>query len=91
MENLEYDYAKVTMGKSQPPPRIRARGEYYIDSFNGEPWTCSFGTGEEVCVFLNVFHSSCYPNAFVYYIASTQLSLLIFAIFFAEWNLDEFR
>lgn len=56
VEWLEYDYARVAtkpmdgekQGKTQPPPRIRQRGEYYIDSFNGEPWTCSFGTNEEV-------------------------------------------
>lgn len=47
MENLEYDYTKVSTG-NQPPARIRERGEYYVDSYNGHPWTCSFGTGEEV-------------------------------------------
>ena len=61
VEKLEYDYAReakynaalkvnggVSNEKEQPLPRIRQRGEYYIDSFNGESWSCSFGTNEEV-------------------------------------------
>jgi hypothetical protein len=48
-EVLEYDYQYDD--KNKPPqhyPRIRERGEYYIDSFNGEPWSCTFGTNETV-------------------------------------------
>lgn len=48
-ELLEYDYNYDD--SSRPPqqlPRIRERGEYYVDSYNGEPWNCSFGTAEEV-------------------------------------------
>ena len=54
-EKLEYDYAleakKTKNGRSitnQPLPRIRQRGENYVDSFNDEPWKCAFGTNEEV-------------------------------------------
>jgi len=50
-EVLEYDYTyDETSGKRRPQsyPRIRERGEYYIDSYNGEPWSCSFGTAEKV-------------------------------------------
>jgi hypothetical protein len=51
VENLEYDYGydETKRGsKPQPMPRMRSKGEFYVDSFNGEPWGCSFGTGEEV-------------------------------------------
>ena len=54
-ERLEYDYSrdKAKNGaKPQPLPRIRQRGQYYIDSFNGESWSCSFGTNEEVRFFV---------------------------------------
>jgi len=49
-EKLEYDYNydETAKGKPQPMPRIRERGEYYIDSWNGQPWACTFGTNEEV-------------------------------------------
>ena len=59
-EYLEYDYALVdeknTGNPSAPPqqqqqqahPRIRARGEYYIDSYNDQPWSWTFGTAEKV-------------------------------------------
>ena len=52
-ERLEYDFSKDVNkggGKEQPLPRIRQRGEYYIDTFNGESWSCTFGTNEEVRV-----------------------------------------
>jgi len=45
VENLEYDYTK---GENQPLPRIRQRGEFYVDRFNGETWSCALGTNEEV-------------------------------------------
>lgn len=51
VENLDYDYGydETKRGsKPQPMPRMRSKGEFYVDSFNGEPWGCSFGTGEEV-------------------------------------------
>ena len=52
LEYLDYDYTydDTTPGKRkpQPYPRIRERGEYYIDSFNDQPWACTFGTGEHV-------------------------------------------
>jgi hypothetical protein len=51
-ENFEYDYTYDDATGKKPPqayPRIRERGEYYIDSYNGEPWSCSFGTNESVC------------------------------------------
>ena len=55
-EVLEYDYTydDNATSTSKPPqqyPRIRERGEYYIDSFNGEPWSCTFGTSEPVSYF----------------------------------------
>jgi hypothetical protein len=34
--------------RRQPLPRIRARGEYYIDTFNDEPWSWTMGTNEAV-------------------------------------------
>jgi hypothetical protein len=52
LEYLDYDYTydDTTPGKRkpQPYPRIRERGEYYVDSFNDQPWSCTFGTGEHV-------------------------------------------
>ena len=55
-EVLEYDYTYDDTNGSKPPqgyPRIRERGEYYIDSYNGEPWSCTFGTTERVrCCFI---------------------------------------
>lgn len=54
-EYLEYDYTYDDTSGQKPPqpyPRIRERGEYYIDSFNGEPWSFSFGTAETVSTFL---------------------------------------
>ena len=53
-EVLEYDYTYDDVSGKKPPqsyPRIRERGEFYIDSFNGEPWSCSFGTAEKVSCF----------------------------------------
>lgn len=55
-EMLQYDFSKEVKagnGKEQPLPRIRQRGEYYIDSFNGESWSCSFGTNEEAGIWMN--------------------------------------
>jgi len=55
-EKLEYDYSKdetSSAGKHQPLPRIRQRGEYYIDSFNAESWACTFGTHEEAGIWMN--------------------------------------
>jgi len=55
-ERLEYDYdydETVRGGKPQSMPRIRERGEFYVDSYNGEPWSCSFGTSEESGVWMN--------------------------------------
>ena len=50
-ENLKYNYEYDDINGKKPAqayPRIRERGEFYIDSFNGEPWSCSFGTAEKV-------------------------------------------
>ena len=54
-ERLEYDYAydEAKRGSKQPTPRIRVKGEPYLDSFNGEPWRCSFGTGEDNGTWMN--------------------------------------
>jgi hypothetical protein len=53
-ETLDYDYVAANQnggsGTSKTPhPRIRERGEFYIDSFNDQPWSWSFGTNEMVC------------------------------------------
>ena len=37
----------------QPLPRIRNPGEQYIDSYNGHPWSFSFGTGEKKGIWMN--------------------------------------
>ena len=37
----------------QPLPRIRNPGEHYIDSYNDQPWSFSFGTGEEKGIWMN--------------------------------------
>ena len=48
-ELLEYDYTDQNPNKdSSAFPRIRERGEYYIDSFNDQPWSWTFGTHERV-------------------------------------------
>jgi hypothetical protein len=54
-ELLEYDYTHQQLdGKGsamQSPatyPRIRERGEFYIDSYNDQPWSWSYGTNEDV-------------------------------------------
>jgi hypothetical protein len=58
-EMLEYDYAldekndaagnaTANVASQQAPPRTRARGEYYIDSYNDQPWSWTFGTAEKV-------------------------------------------
>uniref|UniRef100_A0A6U1VRN8 Palmitoyltransferase n=1 Tax=Trieres chinensis TaxID=1514140 RepID=A0A6U1VRN8_TRICV len=55
-EVLEYDYSydDTARGASrQPLPRIRERGDFYIDSYNGEPWGCGFGTNEESGIWMN--------------------------------------
>mmetsp|Transcript_27388 Transcript_27388/g.42096 ORF Transcript_27388/g.42096 Transcript_27388/m.42096 type:complete len:215 (+) Transcript_27388:102-746(+) len=55
-DKLEYDYnydETAPGAKPQPMPRIRERGEYYVDSFNGEAWKCSFGTAEDNGIWMN--------------------------------------
>lgn len=54
-EYLEYDYTykESRHGGPQVPPRIRSPGEYYIDTHNDEPWTFSFGTGEDKGIWMN--------------------------------------
>ena len=48
-EMLEYDYNYDDSNKPpQPYPRIRERGEYYVDSYNDQPWSWTFGTNENV-------------------------------------------
>jgi len=55
LERLEYDYTyDETLGNEpQALPRIRERGEYYIDSYNGDQWACTFGTNEENGIWMN--------------------------------------
>ena len=54
-ELLDYDYTYdvIIRGRPQPPPRERERGEMYIDSFNSDSWSCSFGTKEENGTWMN--------------------------------------
>lgn len=47
-ELLEYDYSHENPSHPQPLPRIRERGEYYVDSYNDQPWSWTFGTHESV-------------------------------------------
>jgi hypothetical protein len=47
-EQLEFDYSYDNPNKPQPYPRIRERGEYYVDSYNDQPWSWTFGTHESV-------------------------------------------
>lgn len=48
-ELLEYDYSNTNPHKDPSAfPRIRERGEYYIDSYNDQPWSWTFGTHERV-------------------------------------------
>ena len=59
-ETLDYDYTAANQnGNSSSSkaqyPRIRERGEFYIDSFNDQPWSWSFGTNEMVCICSTVF------------------------------------
>jgi hypothetical protein len=52
-ELLEYDYTYDETLSNRPPqpmPRIRERGEPYVDSYNDMPWSWSFGTHESVRV-----------------------------------------
>lgn len=54
VERLEYDYQHDESTKGpQKAPRIRNKGEMYVDSFNGAPWSCSFGTAEENGTWMN--------------------------------------
>lgn len=55
-ERLEYNYdydETLRGGTPQPMPRIRDRGEYYVDSYNGEPWSVTLGTSEESGIWMN--------------------------------------
>jgi len=53
-EYLEWNYNyKQTPNEEQPLPRVRAAGEYYIDTFNDQPWDFTFGTGEEKGIWMN--------------------------------------
>jgi hypothetical protein len=82
-ERLEYDYTydeTAHGGKPQSLPRIRERGEYYIDSWNGQPWECTFGTNEEVSLLNRV-------SLWNHLLYST---LIVMHLFDLEWNMDEF-
>lgn len=55
-DRFEYDYtydSSSHVEKRQNLPRIRRRGEYYVDSYNGDSWCCSFGTDEEAGIWMN--------------------------------------
>lgn len=69
-ETLEYNYALEQQQQStaasngdvikkpiQPYPRIRTRGEYYIDTFNDEPWSFTMGTNELVSNKKMIYHT----------------------------------
>jgi len=36
-----------------PPDDVDADPEFYMDAFNDQPWSCSFGTGEENGIWMN--------------------------------------
>mmetsp|Transcript_11294 Transcript_11294/g.15821 ORF Transcript_11294/g.15821 Transcript_11294/m.15821 type:complete len:408 (+) Transcript_11294:257-1480(+) len=55
-EKLEYNYTYQDAQGLKPPqpfPRIRNRGEMYVDSFNDQSWNCSLGTNEEAGTWMN--------------------------------------
>jgi hypothetical protein len=62
-EYLDYTFTYNKHGEATIPdaatvsdlslPRIRAPGEHYIDSYNDQPWSFSFGTGEERGIWMN--------------------------------------
>ena len=55
-EKLEYDYTYDSAahgGKPQRQPRLPTKGSYYIDSYNGQPWACAFGTHEDNGIWMN--------------------------------------
>jgi hypothetical protein len=58
VETLDYDYTAANQngnsGSKAQYPRIRERGEFYIDSFNDQPWSWSFGTNEMVCIICSI-------------------------------------
>jgi hypothetical protein len=46
-EILDYDFSNLD--KQQPPVRhLPLKNEYYIDTFNDQPWSWTFGTHESV-------------------------------------------
>jgi hypothetical protein len=50
-ELLDYDYSNPQDSKILKPssiPRHYERGEYYIDTYNDQPWSWTFGTHELV-------------------------------------------
>lgn len=48
-ELLDYDYNYDDSNKpAQEYPRVRERGEFYVDSYNDQPWSFTFGTHETV-------------------------------------------
>ena len=53
-ELLVHNFNKSDRGNESLLPRVRERGEYYIDSYNMEKWNCSFGTYEEVRILFSV-------------------------------------
>ena len=64
-ELLEYDYNYDDSNKPpQPYPRLRERGEYYIDSYNDQPWSWTFGTNENVRCCVVVVHCKQLSNGF---------------------------
>lgn len=56
-DRLEHDFSRDDNSEKGDKPkqivRIRERGEHYVDSYNGESKSCSFGTNEEVCLLLS--------------------------------------
>lgn len=77
-ELLEYDYNYDDSNKPpQDYPRIRDRGEYYVDSYNDQPWSFTFGTHETVRQALFTFFSA----------TSHKWPIVDLTNIFKEWNM----
>jgi hypothetical protein len=84
-ETLDYNYTAANQnGNSSSSktqhPRIRERGEFYIDSFNDQPWSWSFGTNEMVCICSTVYDCSVLSCVCCTILAFTIRWILVFLL-----------